>query len=230
MEYTFKVWVDGNYYYKDEKYEVEIELTDEEHETLKKIVKEYDGDLSRGLMPILEDSDDNLFQLFYDEIFPNVFFTLFQRDPCFEPNPGDEGKIWNISDVDYLMETYGDGYCFDDAYIVYIPDDIMPPKMQLTKGMSDDDLLKYIRRWDSTREDVFDWIISNHDISISWQDTLYEFIEKRLLEIAKKDIEECDEEFISRDDYEPFRQFFTDKLADEIYGEFQGYYVRRRDL
>ena len=93
--------------------------------------------------------------------------------------------------------------------------------MQLTKGMSDDDLLKYIRRWDSTREDVFDWIISNHDISISWQDTLYEFIEKRLLEIAKKDIEECDEEFISRDDYEPFRQFFTDKLADEIYGEFQ---------
>ena len=29
MEYTFKVWVDGNYYYKDEKYEVEIELTDE---------------------------------------------------------------------------------------------------------------------------------------------------------------------------------------------------------
>ena len=192
MEYTFKVWVDGNYYYKDEEYEVEIELTDEEHETLKKIVKEYDGDLSRGLMPILEDSDDNLFQLFYDEIFPNVFFTLFQRDPCFEPNPGDE-----------------------------IPDDIMPPKMQLTKGMSDDDLLKYIRRWDSTREDVFDWIISNHDISISWQDTLYEFIEKRLLEIAKKDIEECDEEFISRDDYEPFRQFFTDKLADEIYGEFQ---------
>ena len=31
MEYTFKVWVDGNYYYKDEKYEVEIELTDEEY-------------------------------------------------------------------------------------------------------------------------------------------------------------------------------------------------------
>ena len=61
MEYTFKVWVDGNYYYKDEEYEVEIELTDEEHETLKKIVKEYDGDLSRGLMPILEDSDDNIF-------------------------------------------------------------------------------------------------------------------------------------------------------------------------
>ena len=30
-----------------------------------------------------------------------------------------------------------------------------------------------------------------------------------------------DEGVISRDDYEPFRQFFTDKLADEIYGEFQ---------
>ena len=119
MEYTFKVWIDGNYYHDDEEYEVEIELTDVEHETLKKIVKEYDGDFSRGLMPILKNSDDNLFQLFYDEIFPNVFFTLFQRDPCFEPNPGDEGKIWNISDVDYLMETYGDGYC--DSIGINVP-------------------------------------------------------------------------------------------------------------
>ena len=24
------------------------------------------------------------------------------------------------------METYGDGYCFDDAYKCYIPEDMMP--------------------------------------------------------------------------------------------------------
>ena len=74
MEYTFKVWVDGNYYYEDEEYEVEIELTDEDYDNLKKIVKGYDGDLSRGLMPILEKSNDDLYQLFYDRIFPDVFF------------------------------------------------------------------------------------------------------------------------------------------------------------
>ena len=79
MEYTFKVWVDGNYYYEDEEYEVEIELTDEDYDNLKKIVKGYDGDLSRGLMPILEKSNDDLYQLFYDRIFPDVFFTLFLR-------------------------------------------------------------------------------------------------------------------------------------------------------
>ena len=221
MEYTFKVWIDGNYYYEDEEYEVEIELTDKEHETLKKTVKEYNGDLSRGLMPILENSDDNLYHIFYDKIFPDVFYTLFQRDPCFEPVPGDEDKSWDISDVDYLMKTYGDNYCFDDAYIVYIPDEMMPPKIKLAKGMSDEDLLTYIRRWNSTREDVFDWIISRHNIPISLHDTLYEAIEKRLLEIAKKNIEEWDEEYLSRVDHDPFCQIFTDKFADGIYKEFQ---------
>ena len=39
--------------------------------------------------------------------------------------------------------------------------------------------------------------------------------------IAKKNIEEWDEEYLSRDDSDPFRQFFTDKLADEIYDIFQ---------
>ena len=139
----------------------------------------------------------------------------------FEPKPGDEGKSWDINDVDYLMETYGDKYCFDEAYQVYIPDEMMPPKMKLTKGMSDEDLLTYIRRWNSMREEVFDCIISDHSIPISWHDTLYEIIEKRLVEIAKKNIDEWDEDYLSRDGSDPFRQIFTDKLADEIYGEFQ---------
>ena len=221
MKHKFKVWIDGNYYYEDEEYEVEIELSDEEHETLKNIVRKYAGDLSQGLMPILEKSDDNLYQIFYDEIFPDVFYTLFQRDPCFDPVPGDEGKSWDISDVDYLMGTYGDNYCFDDAYIVYIPEEMMPPKIKLAKGMSDEDLLTYIRRWNSMREDLFDWIISSHDIPISLRDTLYEVIEKRLIEIAKKNIHEWDEEYLSKDDSDPFRQIFTDKLADEIYKEYE---------
>lgn len=221
MEYTFKVWVDGNYYYEDEEYEVEIELKDSEFKKLRNIVKKYDGDLSRGLMPILEKKDKNLYKIFYDEIFPDVFYTFFRRDNCFEPLPQDENKCWTFDDVEYLMATYGENYCLDEAYKVHIPDEMMPPKMKLAKNMSKDDILKYIRKWNSTREEVFDWIISSHDIPISAQEALYEFIEKRLVEIAEKDIAETDENLLTKDDYDPFCKLYTDKLADEIYNEFQ---------
>lgn len=137
--YEFKVWIDGNYYYEDEEIEAEIMLSDDEVETIKKLVKEYDSDLSCGLMPILKEGDAHLYNKFFSEIYPPVFYELFQRDEMFEPIPGDEGKEWEEEDVIYLMETYGDGYCFDDAYKCYIPEDMMPSKMTLTKGMSKDD-------------------------------------------------------------------------------------------
>ena len=137
--YEFKVWIDGNYYYEDEEIEAEIMLSDDEVETIKKLVREYDADLSCGLMPILKKGDVHLYNKFFSEIYPPVFYELFQRDEMFEPIPGDEGKEWEEEDVIYLMETYGDGYCFDDAYKCYIPEDMMPSKMTLTKGMSKDD-------------------------------------------------------------------------------------------
>lgn len=222
MEYTFKIWIDGNYYYEDEEYEVEIELSDSEVTTIKKLVNEYDGALSNGLMPILEESSDELFEKFYAAIFPHVFFVLFERDPCFEPVPGDEDKTWDEDeDVEYLMETYGDGYCFDDAYKVYIPDEMMPPKIHLSKGMSKDDILNYIRRWNNMREDIFDEICFSHDISNSSHDTLYELIEKRLLTMAGKAIEQNDEATLAKDDYDPFKGEIATLLAEEIYDEFQ---------
>ena len=137
--YEFKVWIDGNYYYEDEEIEAEIMLSDDEVETIKRLVREYDSDLSCGLMPILKEGDAHLYNKFFSEIYPPVFYELFQRDEMFEPISGDEGKKWEEEDVIYLMETYGDGYCFDDAYICYIPEDMMPPKMTLTKGMAKDD-------------------------------------------------------------------------------------------
>ena len=137
--YEFKVWIDGNYYYEDEEFEAEIMFSDDEVETIKKLVKEYDSDLSCGLMPILKEGDAHLYNKFFSEIYPHVFYELFQRDEMFEPIPGDEGKKWEEEDVIYLMETYGDGYCFDDAYKCYIPEDMMPSKMTLTKGMAKDD-------------------------------------------------------------------------------------------
>ena len=137
--YEFKVWIDGNYYYEDEEIEAEIMLSDDEVETIKRLVREYDSDLSCGLMPILKKGDVHLYNKFFSEIYPPVFYELFQRDEMFEPIPGDEGKEWEEEDVIYLMETYGDGYCFDDAYKCYIPEDMMPSKMTLTKGMAKDD-------------------------------------------------------------------------------------------
>ena len=137
--YEFKVWIDGNYYYEDEENEAEIMLSDDEVDTIKRLVREYDSDLSCGLMPILKEGDAHLYNKFFSEIYPPVFYELFQRDEMFEPIPGDEGKEWEEEDVIYLMETYGDGYCFDDAYKCYIPEDMMPSKMTLTKGMAKDD-------------------------------------------------------------------------------------------
>ena len=221
MDYTFKVFIDGNYYDNDEKYDVEIDLSDEEYATIKRLVDEYNYDFSRGLMPILQDGPENLYHKFYNTIYPHVFFKFFSRDELFEPVPGDEGKVWHEEDFDYLIKTYGDNYYLDESYIVFIPDEMLPPKIKLAKGMSDEDLLTYIRRWNSMREDLFDWIISSHDIPISLRDTLYEVIEKRLIEIAKKNIHEWDEEYLSKDDSDPFRQIFTDKLADEIYKEYE---------
>ena len=90
--YEFKVWIDDNYYYEDEEIEAEIMLSDDEVETIKRLVKEYDSDLSCGLMPILKEGDAHLYIKFFSEIYPPVFYELFQRDEMFEPIPGDEGK------------------------------------------------------------------------------------------------------------------------------------------
>ena len=219
--YEFKVWIDGNYYYEDEEIEAEIMLSDDEVETIKRLVREYDSDLSCGLMPILKEGDAHLYNKFFSEIYPPVFYELFQRDEMFEPIPGDEGKKWEEEDVIYLMETYGDGYCFDDAYICYIPEDMIPPKMTLTKGMSKDEMLKYIRKWSSMRNDIYDNITCYHDIPVSEQDHYNEVIENRLLSILTKSIEENDESSLASEDFDPFEDIFPTMIANEIYEECQ---------
>jgi len=137
MKYKFKVWIDGNYYYENEEYEREIDLSEEEYDTIKNLVKEYDGDLSLGLMPILETGSSELYQKFYRAIFPEVFLEMFSRDEMFEPEPGDENKSWDVDDFDYLMETYGCGYNFDDVYIVSIPDEIYETKKKHKRNKKD---------------------------------------------------------------------------------------------
>lgn len=148
----FTLWIDGCYYDEDEEYEVEVDLSEEEIASIRKMVNEYEGDLSRGLMPVLKSCSKELYQKFYDVVYPDVFYSVFKGDDCFEPLPQDEDKSWTFEDVNYLMATYGDHYDCDEAYQVFIPDDMMQPKIQLSKGMSKEDLLKYIRQWNSMRE------------------------------------------------------------------------------
>ena len=80
----------------------------------------------------------------------------------------------------------------------------MPPKMTLTKGMSKDEMLKYIRKWSSMRNDIYDNITCYHDIPVSNQDHYNEVIENRLLSILTKSIEENDESSLASEDFEPF--------------------------
>jgi hypothetical protein len=71
------------------------------------------------------------------------------------------------------------------------------------------------------RKHIFVWITTCHDIHSNYYDALYEIIEKHLLDIAEKNIEQCDEETISEGDYNPFSEIITEEIADEIYKEFQ---------
>lgn len=230
MEYTFKVWIDGNYYYEDEEYEVEIELSDSEVATIKRLVEEYELVLTHGLMPIIKKGPEELYKKFYDIIFPHVFLEFFSRDEMFEPVPGDEGRTWHEEDFEYLKKTYGDNYSFDDdynyyyfddSYIVHIPEDMIPPKIKLSKEMIKDDILAYIRKWNSMREGLFDWIVAYYGYPHDMEASLYEIIEKRLLEIAEKAIEKCNEDTLSNVNYDPFSEIDSEEMADEVYKEFQ---------
>jgi hypothetical protein len=98
---------------------------------------------------------------------------------------------------------------------------MMPSKMTLTKGMSKDEMLKYIRKWSSMRNDIYDNITCYHDIPVSEQDHYNEVIENRLLSILTKSIEENDESLLASEDFDPFGHLIPTMLANEIYEEYK---------
>ncbi len=224
MKYTFSILIDGNYYDEDEEFEKDIELSDDEIAAIKKLVDDYESDLSCGLIPILEAGSEELYHKFYDAIFPHVFFVLFQRDPCFEPEPGDENKIWDEDeDIEYLMETYGGGYDFDDAFVVYIPDEMMPPKPTLTKSMTNEDLQKYINKWyHNIQESIFDIIRwGDHAFSNELNNDLRIIINDKLLSYLNQTIKDNNDEVIAKTDFEPFTDDIQKKIANEAFDELK---------
>lgn len=119
------------------------------------------------------------------------------------------------------METYGDGYDFDSAYIVYIPDEMMPPKSTLSKGMSDKEILRYIRATSSLRENIYDEITALHDVFTYERSILYEVIEEKMTTMIKKALNDNAESTLSQVNFDPFAGVDLEELTNIIYKEFQ---------
>lgn len=149
---------------------------------------------------------------------------MFQRDPCFEPEPGDEDEIWDEDeDVEYLMETYGDGYDFDDSFVVYIPDEMMPQKPTLTKSMTNEDLQKYLNKWyHNIQEFIFDIIrLGEHAFSNELEGDLKIIINDKLLSYLKQTIKDNNDEVIAKAGFEPFTDDIQKKIANEAFDELK---------
>ena len=220
MEYTFKVVVDGCWEHEDVEFEKTIELSDSEVVTIKRLISEYDDELSRGLMPILEDGSDELFKKFHNAIFPQVFLAILKNDTHLELDAEDKQKLQD-EDFDYLMEKFRNNYCFDDAYYVYIPDEMKPAKIKLSKSMSKKEIKRYVKRLDDIRKKLFWDIHIKHEPSNFEQEDLNEFIEKRLTEMVENDIECNDEATLTKEDFNPFENENLELLAIDIFEEFQ---------
>lgn len=126
MKYTFNVTIYLTYF--DETYQPEIELSDREIATIKELLSCYSGDLDEGLMPVLEDGPQELYDKFYDAIFPHVFIAIY-NDECqeagVEHRPYPE-EYWDDDEVRFLISKHKDDYEFDGSYICDIPDDWRP--------------------------------------------------------------------------------------------------------
>ena len=129
MKYKFNVFLKENDYRGGENFILEIDLSDIEVSTIKRLVKEYKKGYSRGLEPIIGEGSEEICERFYDIIFAHIFFVSFQKCPTIELKPEDENKIWDEEkDIEYLMYEYADDYDFDYEYTIEIPSEFMPKK------------------------------------------------------------------------------------------------------
>ena len=127
MKYKFNVFLEENDYREGETFTIEINLSDTEVSTIKKLVKEYKKGYSRGLEPIIGEGSEEIWERFYDIIFAHIFFVSFQKCPTIELKPEDENKTWDEArDINYLTYNYADDYDFDYEYTIEIPSEFMP--------------------------------------------------------------------------------------------------------
>ena len=121
MKYKFQVMVALTY--KDEDIEVEIELSDEEVETIKSLIAAYEikkedpADPEEyvpetSLLQILEQGNKELFDKFWwDTIYPRVFIKMLINgieNGYIEKNDEDDFDYDNEDDFDDVQDMYSD--------------------------------------------------------------------------------------------------------------------------
>jgi len=138
MKYKFQVMVALTY--KDEDIEVEIDLSDEEVETIKSLIavyeskKEEPADLEEyvpptDLLQILEDNDKKLFDKFWwDTIYPRVFIKMLINgieNGYIEKYDEDDFDYDNEDDFDDIQDMYSDDIDIEHSSccICRIPED-----------------------------------------------------------------------------------------------------------
>lgn len=108
-KYNFSVMVALTYCDTDIK--VSVELSDEEVNKIKTIVSQANK-LEGGLLPLLEENDDELFEKFWDDtIFPRAFVEILcdgKSNGYVEVLEEDNFRDWRKAPFDELYELYGD--------------------------------------------------------------------------------------------------------------------------
>lgn len=144
MKYKFQVMVALTYVDKD--IEVEIDLSDDEVARIKELVaadcegheeaeeaevadeEDYDYEPPQDLLQILEDNDPDLFDKFWDEIFPPVFVECLIdgfENGLEEKHEDDHFRNYRKADFDELYDMYGDAMELDHdtTCICRVPED-----------------------------------------------------------------------------------------------------------
>ena len=146
MKYKFQVMVALTYVDKD--IEVEIDLSDDEVARIKELVaadcegheeaeeaevadeEDYGYESPQDLLQILEDNDPDLFDKFWDEIFPPVFVECLIdgfENGLEEKHEDDHFRNYRKADFDELYDMYGDAMELDHdtTCICRVPEEFM---------------------------------------------------------------------------------------------------------
>ena len=146
MKYKFQVMVALTYVDKD--IEVEIDLNDDEVARIKELVaadcegheeaeeaevadeEDYEYESPQDLLQILEDNDPDLFDKFWDEIFPPVFVECLIdgfENGLEEKHEDDHFRNYRKADFDELYDMYGDAMELDHdtTCICRVPEEFM---------------------------------------------------------------------------------------------------------
>lgn len=148
MKYKFQVMVALTYVDKD--IEVEIDLSDDEVARIKELVaadceahkeaekdmvdaeaeEDYGYESPQDLLQILEDNEPDLFDKFWDEIFPPVFVECLIdgfENGLEEKHEDDHFRNYRKADFDELYDMYGDAMELDHdtTCICRVPEEFM---------------------------------------------------------------------------------------------------------